>query len=40
MVDRAIMAALDHPVASMLLLAAVAAAGLVHIYIEDGVIAL
>lgn len=40
MVDRAIMAVLDHPRASTLLLAAIAAAGLVHIYMEDGVIAL
>lgn len=38
MVDRAIMAVLDHPRASMLLLAAFTAAGLVHIYMEDGII--
>lgn len=37
-VDRAIMAVLDHPRASMLLLAAVAAAWMYKIWLEDGII--
>lgn len=38
MVERAIMAALDHPRVLSLLLAAYIVAGLVHIYMEDGII--